>query len=286
MPRTKDPIIFIGMHRSGTSLLVRLLEQMGLFVGHKKDYNNEAVFFRDINKWLLSISAARWDNPYPIDYLWSCEEVLELIEDYLHFLISSPRLVKFLGLRRYFSYRSIFQLDILWGWKDPRNTFTLPLWLRLFPNAKVIYIKRHGVDVAQSLRLRGHKGFGQNRQRYHKFKSTTWIRTKRDGFMESHRCASLEGGFSLWMEYQRRASELISALNTEQVFRLRYEDLLAKPIPEITRAAQFCGLSVDRDLTEKVCSYINVSRAHAYSGNTELLNFAKINSSQLYEFGY
>ena len=26
-----------------------------------------------------------------------------------------------------------------WGWKDPRNSITLPLWLRLYPEAKIIF---------------------------------------------------------------------------------------------------------------------------------------------------
>ena len=43
------------------------------------------------------------------------------------------------------------------GWKDPRNTFTLDLWLKLFPNAKIINIMRHPLDVSQSLLVRQNK---------------------------------------------------------------------------------------------------------------------------------
>lgn len=41
-----------------------------------------------------------------------------------------------------------FQTDLLpahWGWKDPRNVYTLGLWLIQFPNARVIHIIRSGI---------------------------------------------------------------------------------------------------------------------------------------------
>ena len=66
----RAPIIFIGMHRSGTSMLGRLLESLGLFAGTRKDPNNEAVFFQQINDWLLTQCGARWDMPGATQYLW------------------------------------------------------------------------------------------------------------------------------------------------------------------------------------------------------------------------
>lgn len=60
----KEPVIIIGMHRSGTSLLSRVLEQTGVFMGNKKDENNEALFFLKFNDWILKQANATWDNPY------------------------------------------------------------------------------------------------------------------------------------------------------------------------------------------------------------------------------
>ena len=39
------PIIIIGMSRSGTGMLAKMLEDLGLFIGKSKDRNNEALFF-------------------------------------------------------------------------------------------------------------------------------------------------------------------------------------------------------------------------------------------------
>ena len=41
-----------------------------------------------------------------------------------------------------------------WGWKDPRNSLTLPFWLRLIPNLKVIICLRNPLEVARSLSVR------------------------------------------------------------------------------------------------------------------------------------
>src|SRR5205085_206751 len=58
----------------------------------------------------------------------------------------------FLGKKLYERYRSPFNLDIPWGWKSTVSIFIFPLWLDLFPNAKVLYIHRNGIVVARSMK--------------------------------------------------------------------------------------------------------------------------------------
>jgi hypothetical protein len=38
-----------------------------------------------------------------------------------------------------------------WGFKDPRLCVVLPLYLKLFPKAQVVHIRRNPNDVAASL---------------------------------------------------------------------------------------------------------------------------------------
>src|SRR5207237_264153 len=42
-----------------------------------------------------------------------------------------------------------------WGWKDPRTSLTIPLWLELVPDLRVVVCLRNPLDVALSLRKRG-----------------------------------------------------------------------------------------------------------------------------------
>ena len=60
------PIIIIGMHRSGTTMLSKILENSGVFLGNNKDINNEALFFQKINTWFMRQVYASWDNPEPM----------------------------------------------------------------------------------------------------------------------------------------------------------------------------------------------------------------------------
>ena len=39
-----------------------------------------------------------------------------------------------------------------WGWKDPRNSLTLPFWKELLPNLKVVVCVRNPIEVIASLR--------------------------------------------------------------------------------------------------------------------------------------
>lgn len=282
----RQPIIFIGMHRSGTSMLGQLLDSLGLFSGVSKDENNEAIFFQYLNDWLLRQCGGRWDTPSSIEYLWGNEELLALTEDYVRFLLDSPRAIQFLGLRRYIQTGGITRLHIPWGWKDPRNTFTLPFWLRIFPDAKVIYIERHGVDVAQSLRTRGKEVQAYATQKYRKYQKIVPFFPKREGFVDSSRCLSLQGGFSLWQEYVDQSAKVIQHLGESRVLKLKYEDLLENPVTHLRMCAEFCEFDVSDQKLESLTASIDSSRAYSYRNDPELRNFAHDHQAELNDCGY
>ena len=148
------PVIIIGMRRSGTSIVTRLLQRVGLFVGRTSQSNDEAVFFLHLNKWILEHCGRSSEQPTLIHELLKDWELRSSVEEYRNFSLSTPQSVSYLGLRLYLKHRSIKNLDGPWGWKVPRNALTLPIWLSIFPDAKVVHIQRHGVDVAQSLAVR------------------------------------------------------------------------------------------------------------------------------------
>lgn len=281
-----QPIIFIGMHRSGTSMLGRMLEELGLFVGKKKDENNEALFFQDLNEWLLQQSGARWDVPAAFnDYFWPHEDVLAWTEIYLRNLLASPRSIRFLGLARY-AAGGFATLDRPWGWKDPRNTFTLRMWLRLFPEARVLSIERHGVDVAQSLTARESDILADAPRFYRKYRAIFFARPRRGGFAHSPRCLTLEGGFSLWEEYTAQARDVMADLPAERRLALRYEDVLADPVGALRRSAAFCGLSpTDSDLI-RVAGAVRADRALAHEQRPELTALAQKHRAALHARGY
>jgi hypothetical protein len=246
------------MHRSGTSLLSCMLESLGLFLGKSKDENNEAVFFQSINDWLLRQTGGAWDNPAPFRYLLDSPDIRQRTTDYIRrYLLTSPRAASYAGWFDYLRHRRLTPLARPWGWKDPRNTFTLPIWLDIFPEAKIIHLHRAGMDVALSLRRRGRQEF-QLQRLYRSLPLLHWIRPKRGGFVHSLRCDHLEAGLALWSEYLEQGSRHVAALK-HRAFDISFESLVRDPIGSLTALADFCDLPADGTAIERASLQINPS---------------------------
>lgn len=158
------PIIVIGAHRSGTSLVASMLASLGVYMGRQAlEYtqasgaspptevhgNQEARPFYAVNEQLLSRADSGWNHVEPF---------LERRDD-PSFSTSATRLMQ---LSTFGPLRWDY-LDLMprkegttWGWKDPRNSLTLPYWLRLFPGATVLHVRRELDAVASSLHRRAH----------------------------------------------------------------------------------------------------------------------------------
>lgn len=286
----KSPVIIIGMSRSGTSMLTRMLEDLGLFVGNKVTSNHEAVFFRDINRWLLEQCSGGLENAVSVDFLLRDSELRSLFADFINYVIKTPRCFSYLGFKKYFRYFTPFRLDIPWGWKDPRNTYTLPFWLDIFPSARVVHITRHGVDVANSLYVRRQRGL--ERLKYNKtllkplYRLYLMRKTFTDrGLFVDVRCNSLESGISLWEEYMEKASEHVENLG-KRAIEFKYEDLVLEPGKNLGRLSSFLGLNPSSDQLNKAKNRVNKSRAYAYKNSPELSGFAGQIDHRLKAYGY
>ncbi len=261
------PIIICGMHRSGTSLICRSLEAAGLFVGHEKEHNHEAVFFQTLNQWMFEQLGAGWDNTYNMRFI--NDELAWYFHSVIGNVINGPSATAFTGADPH--YQSLFTTDsrIPWGWKDPRNTFTATVWARLFPNAKLLHVCRNPLDVADSLRRREHEILDR-----HKAQLAQLLPGQLDGSMrlqQSPRLFHLEEGLALWEEYTSRAL----ALETEfgaRALRISYEDFLADPSTELARIAGFAGLAPAIDRLASAITQVNPGRRYAFTHSAELLS--------------
>jgi hypothetical protein len=266
------------MSRSGTGILAKMLEDLGLFIGKSKDRNNEALFFIDLNMWLLEQSSGGLENPGSIRYLLEDREVRTLFADFIRYTMKTPKVISYLGLKKYLVNRSPSNLNIPWGWKDPRNTFTLPLWLDIFPGAKVIHIYRHGVDVANSLKESQNKGLSRLRIKDSLYKNLYWYYLA-NKFIPNRkkfvylRCSTLEDGISMWEEYLTEARGHVSNLGSRAI-EIKYEDLLEQPSEQLNKLIQFCELKAKDEKIELVSKIGNKTRAYAYKNSLELKEFA------------
>ncbi len=278
------PIIITGMHRSGTTLLTSLLQQAGLFCGNDLEHNLESQFFIKLNEWILSQAGARWDQPEKMAALFNEEALLEPLCRYLGFQLNTPKALCFLGIKKGLRFRSIKNLSSPWGWKDPRNLLTLPIWLRLFPDAKVIHITRHGVDVAASLHQRHHQVFKQQFTHFQKHPLRHALYAQPAPLIDTIRCRQLEGAFTLWEEYLQIAQQHFATLEVP-VWQVRYEELLDNPQQHLPSLLNFCGLNAQLDIS-KALSQLDSSRLYAYKKNEELNQFQQQVASRLQQYGY
>jgi len=228
-----EPVIVIGMHRSGTTLLVRVLERMGVFMGHDQDPNAEARFFLRLNEQLLEFAGARWDQPEAMRCLLADDELCARLAEWLEGCMHGPKTRWFMRKTGWVCYRDVRNYPAPWGWKDPRNTLTLPLWRRLFPRAKVIHVVRHGAAVAASLQAR------ENRLRDETLKT---FPAKGSWRVTSTLCIDPAYGLDLWAWYLDAASAALSDVPKGLALELRREDLLSEPTATLERLAIFLGL--------------------------------------------
>jgi hypothetical protein len=273
------------MHRSGTSLVTRVLEKMGVFMGWRKDGNDEAVLFQRLNDWVLMQAGASWDFPEPFHVFLRDTDLRPLAADYLRFICRSPHIISYLGPRRMLRHRGLAGLGNRWGWKDPRNTITLPLWLEVFPNARLIHVVRNGVDAARSLEVRRNRNMQGLVERHRRLRPLHGLQLKRTRFGESSRCASLDDAFELWCEYLLWAEESLAETDAPTL-EVRYEDLLEAPEAHLQSLLAFTGVDEPATSLPDLLTGFVKGRRQAYLSDPELVEFAEAHRGDLARFGY
>ncbi|MDM8564352.1 glycosyltransferase [Candidatus Halobeggiatoa sp. HSG11] len=139
-------IIVLGMHRSGTSMVARLLNMMGAYfspddvamqaskANPKGHWEREDI--RILNDDILQSLGISWDNINDFEPSLLTETICEEF---------APRIQKI-----------IFNLDSHRPWmiKDPRLCLLLPVWEQVLEVPICIHVYRNPIQVAQSLKTR------------------------------------------------------------------------------------------------------------------------------------
>jgi hypothetical protein len=165
------PTAIIGMHRSGTSMLARLLNICGMSLGDEEQINPdlhanpkghwEHLKFIEINERVLACfgGSSPWPQLFPSDWrerpeigvLWN--EARELIDR------------EFAGGRA-------------WAWKDPRTSVTLPFWQEIIPDLRYVICVRNPLDVAASLKSRDDMPIARSIALWHFYTASSFAYTE------------------------------------------------------------------------------------------------------------
>lgn len=217
------PVLIVGVHRSGTSLLTRMLERIGLFVGKDLQGDHESGTFIQLNNLFFEKTDSSWDKPaYP-----SAKQIDANIMG--GFFRKNYEVIQ----------QNFGPTDGLWGFKDPRTVTTLPLWKRLFPSAPIVYITRSPHDIARSLTTRHNQLIEKNI-----FPASGEFTKGRVRFTQ--RCATLDGSLAFAVEQFEFIEQLQDQGLMAPCLQLSYEGLLHDPVWELARLTRFLGLEPDR----------------------------------------
>lgn len=280
-----SPVIITGMHRSGTTLVAHILESSGLFIGAFKDDNCESHFFITINDWILRISGGSWDNPGSFDRIIENDVARRIVIHHIRNTLNSLHRIRYSGLKYFRKHPDNTGNNIFWGWKDPRNTITLPIWLDLYPEARIIHVCRHGVDVANSLKIRQKRWFQRTMAPPSYRRLRYKLRPFGGHYLRSVGFNNYDEGLKLWTDYMRRARATMSTISNRSM-EIRFEDLLREPEKNIQFLLDFCHLNKDSRKLSETLEALDVSRAFAYKKYGELVDFASTNAEILAKFGY
>lgn len=196
-----SPIAVAGMHRSGTSMVTRALHDSGLhLIGRDADtliraaednpegfWENQAIVA--CNDDLLEATGGTWDHPPELPPQGADDpRVADIVE--------AARLA-IAGLSEHEH----------WGFKDPRLCLTMPFWLDLIPDLRVIVCVRHPLEVALSLKRRNQNSYAL--------------------------------GLALWERYYATALATVPA---DRRLVSHYDSFFSDPVGELGRVCEFAGL--------------------------------------------
>ncbi|OPH53092.1 hypothetical protein BC351_31940 [Paenibacillus ferrarius] len=238
-------ICVLGMHRSGTSMLMKTLNNLGVYLGKDEDMlaiadDNPEGFWEhrgivEIHENILSELNRRWDSLTPLPKNW----------------LNNPRVQQY-KLDLIELIKREFKNVSVWGFKDPRTCILIPLWNEIYEvlemEVSYIIILRNPLDIANSL-------------------------NKRNDINKQY-------GIALWyyyminiMEYTRGCNKLV----------LHYDSILEETINSARIIASYTGLEINSEIEMKIRESIKPELRHSKSTFNELSLYTEERAALLYK---
>lgn len=229
-------ICILGMHRSGTSVISRIINLLGFYLGEdsnlmKGNTDNPGGFWErndivDFHEKIMAQFKMKWDTPISLPANWTFLDEIKPFKEELTELV----------LQNFSNHKA-------WAWKDPRTSLLLTLWKEVLDDLDISFFClvsiRNPLDVAKSLE-------------------------KRNGY--SH-----DKSFGIWFNYN--INILYEILSIPHVI-LYYDQLLNDWKTEIERCMPLLKIDiscVDEKLSGMINDFINPDFRHSFSSMNELV---------------
>lgn len=226
----KTIVCVLGMHRSGTSILTRLLNILGVYLGPEERLlqplaDNPRGFWehqllQELNEEILTKAGGSWHDPPTLSSDWERRANLE------NFVMRAERVI-----------HDDFTRAKIWGWKDPRTCLTLQFWQRLLPSMRYVICLRNPMDVARSLE-------------------------RRDGF-------SVEKGIYLWLTYLKAVLDHTAHQRRILVFHEELMEKWQFELQRLSEFLGMPERANRKDVQDKVKSFIDQKLWHHRSETLE-----------------
>ena len=211
------PIVIGATGGSGTRAVRAVLEKAGIFMGANVNNVGDAMDYEPLLDELINQIL---DVTHTLDY-----EVANLPAH-----LGPPALKKLRDqVRVYLQDRP--RENVLWGWKNPRSMYILPLIHALFPQLYFVHVVRDGRDMAIS----------PNQWQFKKHYKSLFGQPASEDETAVASCA-------LWGRANLAVSEWGPRHLGQRYIRVRLEDLCAKPLE--TTAELLSRLDMDPALAE------------------------------------
>ena len=227
-------VCILGMHRSGTSMITRIANILGVYLGESQglmgaaDSNPEGHWehgkINSIHEEMLKVLNRTWDSIDPLPSDWLQNPIIQYYKKNLISVIEEE-----------------FKDKPLWGFKDPRTCVFLPLWREIFYELELephyIMPLRNPLDIAASL-------------------------VKRDEMNE-------QKTLSLWYYYA-----LCIVENTKDASRLivDYNTAIEKPIESAKRIADYLNMSFSDEFKPRILTFVKPELRHSAKMMDDLFN--------------
>lgn len=225
-----SPVLIVGMHNSGTSILAEIIHESGIFLGNNMEHYESHLFSIYINDLLIMKGGKNWSK-LPI---LSIDEVMSY-RDTIGSFVKKHWMADYIQ----WGYDGISK----WGIKDPRLCVLLPLYLDIFPQAKVIHIRRNPDDVAASLCQRNKRGVGKLDDFHH------WRK--------------------LTLDYTERVIEYSNI--SHAYHEIKYEEFCTNSEPVTNALFEFLNIHFTSD-TKQLLSKVSPSRIGSYNSHFRVKN--------------
>ncbi len=229
----RKAIFILGMHRSGTSALARVVNLLGADLGKKlmaAAEDNKKGFFEHepivtIHDRLLNELGSHWSDSTPLPEGWQKTKAAKEAQKKLRAIIDKE-----------------FAKSELWALKDPRQCRLMELWLPLLKERKIqphfIIAYRHPQEVAASLE-------------------------SRDGM-------NLEAAYETWLSYTVEA--MLSALDYPYSI-ISYDELMKNWQPAMERVGKELGLDWPIEMNKakkEINSFLSPNLRHHKAAKNDL----------------